>query len=196
MFLMGMCHVNCASPFNVPEMFWSISRCPHPQWEDVAEHPLFHSSTTSWTLRSNSTLSRKLHTNAMPFHKPHLTYLTCSLSRYLYPGNPKRFLLSFGAGSWLNADIRTLGLTSANQGKSGIPLYPGYQRYNLASAIQSQKLYDNPLLSRFSPFHSFSSKFEAPKHSFKSWHGVILSYLIFSYLIFSHFKVTPSRRGK
>ena len=45
---------------------------------------------------------------------------------------------------------------------------------------------------------TYSSKFEAPKHSFKSWHGIILSYLIFSYLfiIFSHFKSHKSRRRK
>ena len=30
----------------------------------------------------------------------------------------------------------------------------------------------------------------------RSNHDIALSYLILSYLIFSHFKVTPSRRGK
>jgi len=34
----------------------------------------------------------------------------------------------------------------------------------------------------FHPFCSFLSKFEAPKHSFKPRHGVILSYLILSFL--------------
>jgi len=70
----------------------------------------------------------------------------------------------------------------------------------LKTTVEHGKLWLNGIfvacsLSRFSPFlliFLLSSK----RPNTRSNHDMVLSYLIFSYLIFSHFKVTPSRRGK
>jgi len=118
-----------------------------------------------------------------------------------------------GTSFYVHASLPSYLMTRANKSLAGPPHVP---RASLRKFLWSPKLWcpespwcSHPLVGKldsdyFVPdpgechdFHLFTYFVLSSKcPNTCSNHDMALSYLIFSYLIFSHFKVTPSRRGK